>query len=146
MYSPKCRSVEVINNPARPIRNKDLDDRRAKGLCFWCDDKFVLGHQCQNKRLYSLYVVEEEEECNEGEGVMEDEHIIHNPYLSLNAMEGVAGLNTLRVTGRVEKQPLFILVDSGSTHNFISNQVAARLHCRLSSIKALTVQVADGGL
>jgi hypothetical protein len=46
----------------------------------------------------------------------------------------------------VEKQPLFILVDSGSTHNFISNQVAERLHCRLTSIKALIVQVADEGL
>jgi hypothetical protein len=58
----------------------------------------------------------------------------------------VTGLNTLRVTGRVEKQPLIILVDSGSTHNFISSHVAAKLHCNLTTIKALTVQVADGGI
>nr|TKS08307.1 hypothetical protein D5086_0000105520 [Populus alba] len=89
---------------------------------------------------------EEEEELSDGDGVIEEEHVTHNPHLSLNALEGVAGLNTLRVTGKVEKQPLFILVDSGSTHNFISKQVADRLHCRLTNIKALTVQVADGGL
>jgi predicted aspartyl protease len=76
--------------------------------------------------------------------VIEEEQVTHNPHLSLNALEGVVGLNTLRVTGRVEKQPLFILVDTGNTHNFISNQVAERLHCRLTSIKALIVKVADG--
>jgi hypothetical protein len=25
----------------RPMRNKDLNERRAKGLYFWCDEKFV---------------------------------------------------------------------------------------------------------
>jgi hypothetical protein len=78
--------------------------------------------------------------------VIEEEQVTHNPHLSLNALEGVVGLNTLRVTGRVEKQPLFILVDTSSTNNFISNQVAERLHCRLTNIKALIVKVADGGL
>jgi hypothetical protein len=56
--------------------------------------------------------------------VIEVEQVTHNPHLSLNALEGAAKLNTIRVTDRVGKQPLFILVDSGSTHNFISNQVA----------------------
>ena len=56
--------------------------------------------------------------------MIEVEQVTHNPHLSLNALEGTARLNTLRVTDRVGKQPLFILVDLGSTHNFISNQVA----------------------
>jgi len=71
-----------------------------------------------------LCVVEEDGESSEGEGVIEVEQVTHNPHLSLNALEGTARLNTLRVTDRVGKQPLFILVDSGSIHNFISNQVA----------------------
>ena len=144
--TPPPYNTNPINRTTRPIRNKDLDERRAKGQCFWCDEKFIPCHRCQNKRLYSLCIVEKDGECSDGDEVIEEEHVTHNPHLSLNALEGVAGLNTLRVTGRVEKQPLFILVDSGSTHNFISNQVAERLHCRLTSIKALIVQVADGGL
>jgi len=144
LRTPLPYNANPVNRTTRPIRNKDLDERRAKGLCFWCDEKFVPGHRCQNKRLYSLCVVEEDGECNDGGRVIEEEQVTHNPHLSLNALEGVVGLNTLRVTGRVEKQPLFILVDTGNTHNFISNQVAERLHCRLTSIKALIVKVADG--
>jgi hypothetical protein len=88
-----------------------------------------------------LCVVEEDGESSEGEGVTEVEYDTHNPHVSLNTLEGVVGLNTLRVTSRVGKQPLFILVNYGSTNNFISNQVVEMLHCKLTSIKALTVQV-----
>jgi len=28
----------------KPLRNKDLEETRAKGLRFWCDEKFVPGH------------------------------------------------------------------------------------------------------
>jgi hypothetical protein len=90
--------------------------------------------------------MEENGEGSEEEGATEFDPDTYNPHISLNALEGVTGLNTLRVTGRVEKQPLIILVDSGSTHNFISSHVAAKLHCNLTTIKALTVQVADGGI
>ena len=85
-------NTNPVSRTTRPIRNKDLDERRAKGLCFWCDEKFVPGHRCHNKRLYSLCVVEEDGECSEGEGVIEVEQVTHNPHLSLNALEGVAGL------------------------------------------------------
>jgi hypothetical protein len=100
-----------------------LDERRAKGFCFLCDEKFIPGYKCQNKKLYSLCVVEEDGESSEGEWVTEVEHDTHNPHISLNTLEGVVGLNTLKVTSRVGKQPLFILVNYGSTHHFISNQV-----------------------
>jgi hypothetical protein len=123
-----------------------LDEKRAKGLCFWCDEKFIPGHRCQNKKLYSLCIMEESGEGREDEGATDLDPNTYNPHISVNALEGVTGLNTLRVTGRVEKQPIVILIDSGSTHNFISNHVADRLHCNLTNIKALTVQVADGGI
>jgi len=73
------------------------------------------------------------------------DHDTHNPHISLNALEGVIDLNAFRVIARVEKQPLFILVDFGSTHNSINNQVTDMLHCKITSIKALIVQVVDGG-
>jgi hypothetical protein len=141
--TPPPYNPNNANRTTRPIRNNDLDERRAKGLCFWCDEKFIPGHKCQNKKLYSLCVVEEDGEGSEEDGVTKVDHDTHNPHIPLNAL-GVIGLNTLRVTSRVEKQQLFILVDSGSTHNFINNQVADMLCCKLTSIKALIVQVVDG--
>ena len=33
-----------------------MDDKRAKGLCFWCDEKFGMGHRCGNKQLHRLEI------------------------------------------------------------------------------------------
>lgn len=32
----------------------EIDEKRAKELCFWCNERFIFGHKCINKRLYSL--------------------------------------------------------------------------------------------
>jgi hypothetical protein len=56
-------------------------------------------------------------------------------------LEGTASFHTLRVVGKIDKQPLFILVDSGSTHNtsrnpyYKNNVFITRLDTQISSIK-----------
>lgn len=46
-------------------------DRKKKGLCFHCDDKFTPGHKC--KKLFSIEVVwSGEEGSSEEEDVMDD--------------------------------------------------------------------------
>lgn len=37
-----------------------------------------------------------------------------------------------------------MLIDTGSTHNFIDEEVAARLGCKAYSIQKQSVSVADG--
>jgi len=44
--TPPPYNPNQVRRTTRPIRNKDLDERRAKGLCFWCDEKFMPGHRC----------------------------------------------------------------------------------------------------
>lgn len=39
----------------------EMDARRAKGLCFNCDERFIKGHRCQKKQLYVITGDEEEE-------------------------------------------------------------------------------------
>jgi hypothetical protein len=67
--SPPPYNPNTTNKTTRPIRNRDLDERRAKDLCFLCDEKFIPGHRCQNKKLYSLCIVEDNGEGSEEEGV-----------------------------------------------------------------------------
>lgn len=33
---------------------KELEEKRAKGLCFKCNETFTRGHQCKQKQLYVL--------------------------------------------------------------------------------------------
>jgi len=38
-----------------------MDERRAKNLCFFCDENYFPGHKCK-AHVYRLEIVEEEEE------------------------------------------------------------------------------------
>ena len=94
--------------PIRPIRTKEMDDRRAKGLCFWCDERFVPGHRCRNRRLYSLCIVEDEGENSEGEEPVETLSVeALTPHLSLQAIQGTSGCQTIKVRGKDRPMPHF---------------------------------------
>lgn len=109
-----------------------MDERRSKGLCFWCDDKFVPGRRCQKKQIYVLTIDSDESDGNiyfkwePGEdkflGMQHEE-----PQLSLHATTGVFSYNTMRVRGAVRTNYLSILIDSGSSHNFLDGATAKKL-------------------
>ena len=50
-----------LGQPVRKLTQKDFDDRRSKGLCFGCDEKYFRGHVCKKKQLFMLEAEEEEE-------------------------------------------------------------------------------------
>ena len=58
----------------RSLTDAEVLDKRAKGLCFRCDEKFGLGHICPNKQLQVLLLEEGmDEESAEQESEREDE-------------------------------------------------------------------------
>jgi hypothetical protein len=136
-------------NPTIPIRNKELDETRAEGLCFWCDEKFVPKYKCKNKRLYSPCIVEDEDdEVKDNNGfkkkTFSPEQI--TPHISINTLEVAISFLTPKVTGQIDKHPLFILVNLGSTHNFINIYLANKLQCDLIAIKPLTMEAINRGI
>ncbi|GKV34701.1 hypothetical protein SLEP1_g43051 [Rubroshorea leprosula] len=50
------------NKNIRTLSEKELEEKKAKGLCFWCDEKFVPGHRCHQKKLFNIEVASFEEE------------------------------------------------------------------------------------
>ncbi|XP_028201841.1 uncharacterized protein LOC114386028 [Glycine soja] len=65
------------------------------------------------------------------------------PLILVNALTGVAKFRTMRVTGQVRKKPLHILIDNGSTHNFLDVNVAKKLGCKIEDMDPVSVIVAD---
>ena len=57
-----------INQPHSEVKRlseTELQEKRAKGLCYRCDAKWAIGHRCKKKELSVMLIAEEEEE---GEG------------------------------------------------------------------------------
>nr|KYP45442.1 hypothetical protein KK1_033012 [Cajanus cajan] len=123
-----------------------MNERREKGLCYFCDEPFTYEHSLTHKKL-QLHMVEIDEE--EDDETLQSETVVNetdfgDPHISVNAVTGVQGFKTMRVTGSYKKKPLHILIDSGSTHRFLDVNIAKKLGCRIQAMKPLQVTVADG--
>lgn len=57
---------------------------------------------------------------------------------------GSSTFNCMRVIGQYGKRKLFILIDNGSTHNFLDLNVANKIGCVLEKTKPMDVAAASG--
>lgn len=59
-------------------------------------------------------------------------------------MNGIHDFRTMRVTDSVKGKAIHVLIDTGSTHNFLDYNSARKLGCLLTAISPFGVSVADG--
>nr|GEY22435.1 putative nucleotidyltransferase, ribonuclease H [Tanacetum cinerariifolium] len=68
-WSSGTRIVPIQSTTATPNRTfkkltrQELEEKRAKNLCFYCDQKYSPGHKCSGQ-MYSLEIMAYEEEGN----------------------------------------------------------------------------------
>jgi hypothetical protein len=134
-------------------RERQLRDfRRANNLCFKCGDKYSKEHQC--KRTGQLLTIE----VGEFGEVLSDDAVVALELLeetsvptsccqlSLNAATGTDTGETMRLRALVGNQVMVLLIDSGSTHTFVTRAFAERAGCSISPIAAVPVKIANGHL
>ena len=113
-------TVTVEGRPVKRLTQAEQEERRRLGLCYNCDEKFSRGHNRVCKRLFLLEgVVEDDEDVEEGA-------IETSPHFSLHAIAGVHFSDTMQIQVALGDTSLIALLDSGSTHNFISEAAAQR--------------------
>lgn len=66
-----------------------------------------------------------------------------SPEISIHAIMGTLKCSTRKVEGRVNNRKLQILVDSGSTHNFLDITIAEKIGCTTKPIPPIRVMVAN---
>ena len=64
---------------------------------------------------------------------------------SSNALEGITTPQTLKIEGFIKKKKVIVLIDTGSTHNFIHCKIAKELNCFLYPTLECQVMIANGG-
>lgn len=76
---------------------------------------------------------------------MEEMAIIEvEPEISLMTVNGSLPPETMRVITKLEGKSVIILLDTGSTHNFINSQAVHRLSIKFSNTQLVNVKVNNG--
>jgi hypothetical protein len=125
---------------------QQLEERKAKGLCFNCDSKYSKRHKCGEKKLFYIDCEEEEEqEPSQDENVEAISSEELTPMILCNALAGISTPQTLKIEGYIKKKKVIVLIDSGSTHNFIHHKLAKDVNFFVYPTPEFQVMIADGG-
>lgn len=130
---------DQLEQTPKKLSWEELKKKRSLGLCFSCDEKYTPGHRCKQPQL----LIMEGEPAEEGEQEEEGEEE-PNPEITMYALTGWDSPNTLRVHASIHKQQLIALIDSGSTHNFISEKAARGMNLTATATQPFNVRVANG--
>jgi hypothetical protein len=65
------------------------------------------------------------------------------PIISLNCLTGFSVTQTLKLIGYIKHQKVIILVDSGSTHNFIHRRISHETHCYIHVVNNFQIMISN---
>uniref|UniRef100_A0ACD6A1B0 Uncharacterized protein n=1 Tax=Avena sativa TaxID=4498 RepID=A0ACD6A1B0_AVESA len=168
---PPTRPAPVAATPTRPalpaatvaapaptrtfrrLTSAEQLERRRKGLCFNCDEPYASGHTCA--RMFYLETVDDAEvEALTAEldttTLSEAGVTTYGPVdatafvVSLHALAGIKTAKTMLLPVTINGERLTALVDTGSTHNFLSRDAMRRLALQPAGAEKFSVAVANG--
>lgn len=148
--NPQPKQVENRRTPYRRLSDAEANERRAKGLCFKCDERYHPGHQCRRKEFRVLIIGEDgiEGEFDEEEWGCAEEDTIQEitelAELSLNSAVGISSPRTIKLKGMVKQEETLVLIDSGASHNFISEGLVKKLGITTKETRGYGVLMGTG--
>nr|GEW31532.1 putative unclassified retrotransposon protein [Tanacetum cinerariifolium] len=123
---PNQRLALPAPNPVRRLSQAEARERRAKGLCYYCDDPYTPGHKCSKPQLFMISDVSEVEDEETLDDTLEQNSDDSHADISFHAISGSINPHTLRLPGKIKNKEVVVLIDGGSTHNFIDQALAGR--------------------
>ncbi|CAA0830058.1 Unknown protein, partial [Striga hermonthica] len=140
------RPTNSTRPPVKHLTLEEIRRRREKGLCFKCEERFTPGHQY--KQAFVIHVIDPNEEEPEVEKDWEQEVEAGVPKeeakISMHAMAGTRGPTTMRLPALVKDRRVVVLVDNGSSHNFINADLSRKLKFPTMKVEPFEVRVANG--
>jgi hypothetical protein len=132
--------------------------RKARGLCIRCGERWQPGHKCAP--VIQLHALQEVwnlcqdafklPEASDAQATPTEPEVAttaaaHQLFLlSSAAVSAQPSSQTMQLKGTIGDQEVLILVDSGSSHSFISSTLASNLLGVQSLSSPVSVLVADG--
>ena len=145
------------NRATRHIPYPEYVRRREEGRCFRCGQPYSPTHRCPERKLRVLILGEDEETTKDGEfevaelikgerdqepqGETPECNYLDLPFFSIN---GFSRPKTMKMKGNIGEHSVIVLVDSGASHNFISETLANNLGLPISETGVFVVKLGDG--
>ena len=138
-----CEEEEDSVPKTTRLTPQQMDERREKWLCFNCDNKYSKGSTCGEKKLF--YIDCEEEKIQELEPSQDIDLEDTNPMISCHALDKINTPQNLKIEWYIKKKKVTMLIDSGSTYDFINCKLYKLLNCLTFPALEFQVMIADGG-
>jgi hypothetical protein len=118
----------------RRLSPDEMVDKRRKGECYFCPEIFSLDHKCAMKGVFLMELDDHDD----------PDSLANDLGISLHALTGISATNTMQQKITIAGDELLALVDSGSTHTFIDDQVVSHLGLDIMLRPGLSLKVANG--
>ncbi|VFQ72087.1 unnamed protein product [Cuscuta campestris] len=137
----KTSSLPVVR-----LSHAEKTERSKKGLCWYCDERWTSTHNCKHRFLV-LMGPDDDEDDTDTVGNLEstsDTPVISADVSSILSLAGSPSPRSLRMAGMIKEGVVQVLLDGGSTNNFIHPAVAERLALPLQPVNPFRVYVGNG--
>ena len=139
--APQQAPVLVEGRQVKRLSQTEMEERRRLGLCFNCNEKFGRGHNRVCQRIFLLDLAPDDDDDTASDTA---DATPADPQISLHAIAGVRTSETMQMHIMLGGVSLLALIDSGSTHNFIAEEAAARITLPSPTLDKMRVTVANG--
>lgn len=130
--------------PYKHLTSAEIQERRDKGLCFSCDEKFSTNHRCKNRVLIMCGGEEQENGTEDADKGGEDVSAEEEVEVSLNAFSNSVNPHVYRIPAKIGKEALEVLIDTGSNNNFIQETLVEKLALTWKEAKRFKVYMGNG--
>lgn len=151
--APPRADARPNQSPGTLWRDRQLRDyKKANGLCYSCGEKYEPGHNelCAKRakpHANALIVNDQDRELSDdvlNQLAIEDALPEQFCQLSLNAISVADNSNCIKLKTRVNNKVMLILVDSGSSHSFVSSSFVQMAGLSTTAIPPRQVKLANG--
>ncbi|XP_042022920.1 uncharacterized protein LOC121770215 [Salvia splendens] len=138
---PVSRGGERPRTGAIRVSQAEKTERGRLGLCYYCPEKWIVGHVCKQRLLcYAEDEADEDKEADEFSG----EETVPTDVSHVHAMDGGRRSRPIKVVGVIHDREVCVLIDTGSDQDFLHLKIAESLHLPLSPIRPFKVIVGNG--
>jgi hypothetical protein len=116
----------------------EMAAKREKGKCYNCMEPFSQAH-LEVFPMKDIYLLQMDDDTT-----LEETEEVDDPRILLHVITGLANSETMQPAVRINDDILGALVDSGSTHSFISTSVTSLLYMEPVVRPNLHVTVTNG--